>query len=70
MNEVNDEDELMHERGTQYELLKSENRLAELEADPPSCMAGFFTKLIGIPLLILGLMVSALMISGLLILFV
>lgn len=64
------EEELMHERGTQYELLKSENRLAEFEASPPSCMAGFFTKLIGIPLLILGLVVSALMISGLLILFV
>ncbi len=62
------EEEMMHERGAQYELLKKEGKLDELRTSPPSCMAGFMTKLIGIPLLIIGLLVSALMISGLLIL--
>ncbi|MGR3220841.1 MAG: formate dehydrogenase subunit gamma [Candidatus Anammoxibacter sp.] len=64
------EEELIHERGAQYELLKSENKLDELRVSPPSCMSGFLTRLIGIPLLILGLLISALMISGLLVLFI
>jgi len=64
------EHDLIHERGTQYDMLVKENKLHELKATPPSCMASFGCKLIGIPLLIIGLLVSALMIAGLLVLLI
>ena len=64
------EEELQHERGDQYEMLKNENKLEGLRTTAPSCLSGFLTRLIGIPLLIIGLVVSALMISGLLVLLI
>ncbi len=64
------EEELQHERGDQYDMLVKENKLDSMRTTPPSCLAGFFTKVVGLFFLVVGLSVAALMISGLLILFI
>lgn len=61
-------EELAHERALYFERLKGENKLEGLRSGRASCLGSFITKLVAIPALVIGLIVSSLMISGLLVL--
>jgi len=60
-----DEDHMKHERGAYYERLKEEGQLEELKVQPASRKAKFVSKLMGLPLLAVGLLMVGFMLSSL-----
>ncbi|MFQ5965465.1 MAG: formate dehydrogenase subunit gamma [Candidatus Scalinduaceae bacterium] len=59
------EEEVLHERGSYYERLKKEEQLEESKINPPSARASFVSKLFGIPILVIGLLMVSFMLSSL-----
>jgi cytochrome b subunit of formate dehydrogenase len=59
------EEHVIHERGTYYERLKNEDKLEECKVKPASSGAKFVSKMFGIPILIIGLLMVSFMLSSL-----
>ena len=60
-----DEGHFKHERGAYYERLKEEGRLEDFKVQPASPRAKFASKLMGIPLFGVGLLMAGFMLSSL-----
>jgi cytochrome b subunit of formate dehydrogenase len=60
-----DEGHFKHERGAYYERLKEEGQLEELKVPPAPRRAKFVSKLVGLPLLGVGLLMVGFMLSSL-----
>ena len=60
-----EEGHFKHERGAYYERLKEEGQLEELKVPPASSKAKFVSKLMGLPLLGVGLLMVGFMLSSL-----
>ncbi len=59
-----DEGHMKHERGAYYERLKEEGQLDDLKVQPASVRAKLVSKLMGIPLLAVGLLLVGFMLSS------
>ncbi len=64
------EEEMLHERSLYYERLKSEDMLEDFRVPPPNPMFSFLSKMFAIPLLLIGLFLTGLMVSSLILEFI
>ncbi|MCF6159628.1 MAG: hypothetical protein E3K32_13900 [wastewater metagenome] len=61
------EPEFKHERLNQFNRLEKEQGLENMKVAPPSLFASFLTRLFAVPVLIIGLVVTGLMLSAILV---
>ncbi|ODS33863.1 MAG: hypothetical protein SCARUB_01024 [Candidatus Scalindua rubra] len=59
------EEHVIHERGAYYERMKNEEQLEGLRVQPAGCGAKFISKLFGLPLLAIGLLMVGFMLASL-----
>jgi hypothetical protein len=59
-----DEAHVKHERGAYYERMKEEGQLEGLRVKPSSPMAKFVSRMMGVPLLTIGLLMVGFMLSS------
>ncbi len=64
------EEEMLHERPLYYERLKTEDMLGNFRVPPPNPMFSFLSKMFAIPLLLIGLFLTGLMVSSLILEFI
>lgn len=64
------EEEMLHERPLYYERLQSEGTLRNFKISPPNPMFSFLSKMFAIPLLLIGLFLTGLMVSSLILEFI
>ncbi|MDR4498570.1 MAG: hypothetical protein MRK02_11725 [Candidatus Scalindua sp.] len=61
------EEHMSHERGVYYERLKESGDLESLKVRPAGCGGSLFSKILGIPFLVIGLLMVGFMLSSLII---
>ena len=61
------EEHMSHERGVYYERLKESGDLESLKVRPAGCGGSLFSKILGIPFLVIGLLLVGFMLSSLII---
>ena len=59
-----DEAHVKHERGAYYERMKEEGQLEGLRVEPSSSGAKFMSRLVGVPLLVVGLLMVGFMLAS------
>lgn len=64
------EEDMLHERSLYYERLKGEGRLGSVKVPPPSTAFSFLSKMFAVPLLLIGLFLTGLMVSSLILEFI
>jgi thiosulfate reductase cytochrome b subunit len=63
-------EDMLHERTLYYKRLENEGRLGEIKVPPPHPMFSFLSKMFAVPLLLIGLILTGLMVSSLILEFI
>lgn len=64
------EEDMVHERALYYERLQGEGKLETIKVSPPHPVFSFLSKMFAVPLLLIGLFLTGLMVSSLILEFI